>query len=110
MSLDVRFCEDKAVHCPHCGKLVKMERVACEPSCGREWYDILEEVGYYVPHDKRTEENDWYGKDMLLTTEQAEKLYWFVMNHPDIYRSYAVSGLIARAVMNKNTVVVNADW
>lgn len=110
MSLDIRFTEAKSVLCPHCGQLVSTESVACEDSNGRVWYDILESIGYYVPHDQRTEENDWYGKDMTLTCEQAEEVYWYIMNHRDVYNGYSVSGLIARALFNKNVVVISADW
>lgn len=110
MSLDIRIYESRKVLCPHCGQLVKTEMVACEPSCGREWYDILEEIGYCVPYDKRTEENDWYGKDMFLTEEQSEKVYWYIMNRPEMYNAYGVTARIASAMMNKNTVVINADW
>lgn len=110
MSLDIRFKESQKVFCPHCKQLLKTETIACEVSGGRAWYDILESIGYYVPHDQRTEENDWYGKDMMLNTSQAEQVYWCVMKHRDIDNSYAISGLIARAIMNNNAVVINADW
>ena len=110
MSLDIRFEETKTKFCPHCNQPVMVETVAGEVSGGRVWYDILEEIGYYVPYDKRTEENDWYGKDMALTKEQAEKIYWYIMNHRETDNGYAISGLIARALLNKNTVVINADW
>jgi hypothetical protein len=110
MSLDILFEEARSVCCPCCGQYVITESVAGEISGGRVWYDILEDIGYYVPHDQRTEENDWYGKDMALTNEQAEKVYWYIMNHREIDNGYAISGLIARALLNKNTVVINADW
>lgn len=96
--------------CPHCGEVVSTESVAGQSSCGHGWYDILEQFGYYVPYEKRTEKNDWYGKDMTLTREQSEKLYWYIMDHRNLYNGYAVSGLIARALLNKNDVVINADW
>lgn len=111
MSLDISFMESEPVRCPHCGEIVTTKTINGSESGGRVWYDILEEIGYYVPYEKRTDENDWYGKDMVLTSEQAEKVYWFVMNHREIiYNGYEVSGLIARALMNKNAVVINADW
>ena len=110
MSLDIRFTERENVLCPHCGEIVTTRDVQIVGSGGREWYDILEELGYYVPYDQRTEENDWYGKDMVLTTEQAERLYWYVMEHRDICGSYDITGLIARARFNKNAIVINADW
>ena len=110
MSLDIRFEEARHVFCPHCKQLLKTETVAGEVSGGRVWYDILESIGYYVPYDRRTEENDWYGKDMALNRSQAEQMYWYIMEHRDIDNGYAISGLIARALMNQNTVVINADW
>lgn len=110
MSLDIRFTERENVICTHCGEVVTTRDVQSVESGGREWYDILEELGYCVPYDQRTEENDWYGKDMALTTEQAEKVYWHVMNHGNVYNGYDVTGLIARSALNKNVVVINADW
>ena len=110
MGLDITFTERENVICPHCGEVVATRDVVTEHSGGRIWYDILEDIGYYVPHDKRTEENDWYGKDMVLTTEQAERLYWYAMEHRDICEAYNVTGLVARAMLNKNAVVINADW
>lgn len=110
MSLDIRFEETRPVLCPHCGQLVTTETVSGEVSGGRVWYDILESIGYYVPYEQRTEENDWYGKDMALDRDKAEKVYWYIMNHREIDNGYAISGLIARAIMNRNTVVINADW
>ena len=110
MSLDVRFSETATVLCPHCGKAIGNEAIECVDAGGRDWYPILESIGYYVPYDQRTEENDWYGKDMVLTTEQAEKVYWQIVNKVNVYNGYSVSALIARALMNKNNVVVNADW
>lgn len=110
MGLDITFTERANVICPHCGEVVATRDVATEYSGGRIWYDILGEIGYYVPYDQRTEENNWYGKDMVLTTEQAERLYWYVMEHRDILCSYDITGLIARARFNKNAIVINADW
>lgn len=110
MSLDIYIREARNVVCPHCGEIVTREDVAGEASSGKDWYPILESLGYYVPYEKRTKDNDWYGKDMPLTAEQAEKLYWYIMENRDLYQGYLISGLIARALMNKNTVVINADW
>ena len=33
--------------------------IASTDSGGRLWYDFLERLGYYVPYEKRTKENDW---------------------------------------------------
>ena len=34
--------------------------------------------GYYVPHGELAEKNDWYGKDMVLTKEQAKNLVKYI--------------------------------
>lgn len=73
MSLDITIMERKAVRCPHCGEVVNTVDVASTDSGGRLWYDFLEKLGYYVPYEKRTKENDWYGKDMVLDNEQAKQ-------------------------------------
>ena len=76
---------------------------------GRVWYNFLESVGYYVPYKKRTEKNDWYGKDMVLTEAQAKQLADFVSeNQP--YNALNVKCLIASALLNDNKVIINADW
>jgi len=109
MSLDICFKELRPVVCPRCGEVVKHKVIACEIGGGSAWYPILEAIGYYVPYERRTEENDWYGKDMMLTKQQAEDTYRFIKNHAGIY-GYDASGLIADALLNGNTVSVNADW
>lgn len=110
MSLDIRFTEVRRVLCPSCGQHVMNEEVDSENSGGRDWYDILEKFGYYVPYDQRTEENDWYGKDMELTREQTEELYRYIKKHPNLFYADAISSLIARAMMDGNSIVINADW
>ena len=73
------------------------------------WYNFLESVGYYVECDNLTEENDWYGKDMVLTEEQAKQLAQFVSDYqPTGYNDIEV--LVARALLHGNKVVINADW
>lgn len=109
MSLDIRFIHRRNVICPHCHNIVGTEDVYDAYSGGREWYDILESFGYYVPYDKRTDENDWYGKDMILTTEQAKQLYNFVTSS-DQYNASEIRGLIATALLEEDMVVINADW
>lgn len=110
MSLDIYFTERANEKCPHCGGLVKRVNVQTVCSSGSRWYDILEELGYYVPHNKRTKENDWYGKDMELTEEQAKAVFKFANDTKDLYQRFDVQGLIATALLNGNTVVINADW
>lgn len=111
VSLDIDFYENQPVICPHCGQTVKMETIANEYSSGRSWYPILESFGYYVPYDQRTEENDWYCKDMTLTAEQTKELYKFVNeNRSELYDPEPILALIARAILDGTTVVINASW
>lgn len=63
MSLDITIKERKEFRCPDCGRLVTTQDIDAECSGGRVWYNFLEQIGYYVPCGKRTEENDWYGED-----------------------------------------------
>ena len=109
MSLDITIKERKEFSCPDCGRLVTMQDIDAEDSGGKVWYDFLESIGYYVPYEKRTEENDWYGEDMVLTEEQEKQLADFVSeNQP--YNARDVEYLIVRALMHGNKVVINADW
>ena len=112
MGLDIRFTSRRNVICPHCNNIVATEDVCCVDSGGRGWYDILESLGYYVSYAQRqvTGENDWYGKDMVLTTEQAKQVYTFIRKHPNLYNDDEVLGLIATALVDENAVVINADW
>ena len=80
-----------------------------EYSGGRIWYDFLEPIGYYVPYEKRNDENDWYGEDMVLTAAQAKQLADFVSDH-EPYNARDVECLVARALMRGNKVVINAKW
>lgn len=109
MSLDIYTSHIREVVCPHCGKVTGTEVVSTVDSSGRSWYPFLESIGYYVPYDQRTEENNWYGRDMELTPEQAQEMYQFLKTH-EVYNDYEISGLIARALLDGDSVVVNADW
>ena len=109
MSLDITIKERKEFRCPDCGKMVTTQDIGAECSGGRVWYDFLESVGYYVPYEKRTEENDWYGEDMVLTEEQVKQLADFVSVYQP-YNARKVECLVARALMRGNKVVINADW
>ena len=109
MSLDITIKERKEFRCPDCGRLVTTQDIGAECSGGRVWYNFLESVGYYVPYEKRTKENDWYGEDMVLTEEQAKQLAQFVSDYqPTDYDDIEV--LVARALLHRNKVVINADW
>ena len=106
MSLDITIKERKEFRCPDCGRLVTTQDVGAEYSGGRVWYDFLQVVGYYVEGDNPT---DWYGKDMVLTEEQAKQLADFVSDNQP-YNYMDVEGLVARALLHGNKVVINADW
>lgn len=109
MGLDIRLTQRKENCCPHCGKFIDHKEVDSVYSSGRVWYPFLESIGYYVPYAQRTEKNDWYGKDMVLTEEQAKKLYEFVSEH-DAYNDGEVKRMVAVALFEKDDIVVNADW
>ena len=109
MGLDVRFTQRKKNICPHCGKITGQTDVDSIDSGGRAWYPFLESIGYYVPYEQRTEENDWYGKDMVLTKEQADYAYQFA-KETEPYNWREIRGLIAVALIEDDNIVVNADW
>ena len=109
MSLDITIKERKEFRCPDCGRLVTTQDIDAECSGGGVWYNFLEQIGYYVPYEKRTEENDWYGKDMVLTEEQEKQLADFVSEYKP-YNDKSIYGLVARALLHGNKVVINADW
>ena len=109
MGVDITIKERKELRCQYCGRLVIEQDICEEWSSGRVWYDFLEQIGYYVPYEKRTDENDWYGKDMVLTEEQAIQLADFASNN-QLYDHMAIECLVARALMRGNKVVINADW
>ena len=109
MSLDITIKERKEFRCPDCGKLVTTIDIYAECSGGRVWYDFLQGVGYYVEDDNQTEDEDWYGKDMVLTEEQEKRLADFVSDNQP-YNARDVECLVARALLHGNKVVINADW
>lgn len=78
-------------------------------SGGRLWYDFLERLGYYVPYEKRTKENDWYGKDMVLDNEQAKQLADYAVKK-EVYNWDGVEWIVTEALAHGNKVVINADW
>lgn len=109
MGLDITIKERKEFRCPECGRLVTTQDIDAERSSGRVWYDFLEPIGYYVPYEKRTEENDWYGKDMELTEEQAEQLVDFVHVHRPC-NDMNIAYLVQVALMDGNKIAINANW
>ena len=109
MGLDITVTKRRKILCPNCGEVVSCVDVECLNSGGRAWYEFLEPIGYYVPYTQRSEENDWYGKDMYLDYEQAVKIREFVKYH-DVYNKYAISDLVASALLDGDDIVINADW
>ena len=110
MGLDIRFVMRKKNACPHCGKEIAAQiDVDFASSGGRGWYPFLEHIGYYVPYEQRTEKNDWYGKDMVLTEEQADEAYQFAKTK-EPYNWREIVMLIAVAKIENYAIVVNADW
>ena len=109
MSLDIDISRKVAVLCPHCGKITGYKVVDCEESGGRAWYPFLESIGYYVPWEQRTEENDWYCKDMTLSTEQTKELYQF-LKKTQMYQGVAIQNMVAKALLEDGVIVINANW
>ena len=109
MSLDITIKERKEFRCPDCGRLVTTQDIDAECSSGRVWYDFLQGVGYYTEGDNPTDENDWYGEDMVLTDEQARQFADFISDNQP-YNARDVECLVARALLHGNKVVINADW
>ena len=109
MSLDITIKERQEFRCPDCGRLVTTQDIGAECSSGQVWYDFLEPIGYYVPYENRTKENDWYGEGMVLTEEQEKQLADFVSDNQP-YNARDVECLVARALLHGNKVVINADW
>ena len=81
MGLDVRLSSRKAIICPHCGKVVDYKFLDTVYSGGSVWYGFLKDIGYYVPNGELEEKNDWYGKDMVLTKEQAKNLVKYIKDN-----------------------------
>lgn len=109
MGLGIRIIQRRKILCPNCGEAVHHTDVECQDSGGRAWYDVLESIGYYVPYEQRTEENDWYDKDMVLNEAQATQVRNFVAAY-DVYNGKSIANLIAAAKCDGDDVVINADW
>lgn len=105
MSLSITFTQRERILCPQCGAMAGYRDIRDVDSGGRAWYDLLEKLGYYVPHS----DDDWYGKDMVLTKEQAQQAYQFVLQK-EPYQCGEISALIAKSLMEGHDIVINADW
>ena len=110
MGLDITLTQRKKLVCPKCGEIVGHTDVYEVDCGGRGWYPFLESIGYYVPYEQRTEENDWYAKDMVLTADQADELFQFARKNDGLYDADRVCVLISSARYEKDDVVINADW
>ena len=113
MGLDITITRRKKKLCPHCGEVVGFETIAELDGGGRAWYPILERFEYYIPWEKQRTMTggyvDWYGKDMVLTAEQADELYRFAQHH-DLYISGGLLAVIAQALREGDDIVINANW
>ena len=109
MGLDISIKQKHIIRCSECGNFVEARIVSDVHSGGRTWYPFLESIGYYVPYDKRTVENDWYGCDMELTKEQSDYLFRYCQDN-EVYNYHEVISLVAVAEAMGDAVVINADW
>lgn len=106
MSLDIRIIERKPIICPKCCEVAGYIYVRKVESSGRVWYPILEEFGYYKAGDMLP---SWYGKNMTLTANQADRLNRFAVKN-DPYNKSEILELITSAICDGNDVIINADW
>ena len=110
MGLDIRFKMQKPIVCPHCGEIVDYQTVDEVNSDGRIWYEFLEDIGYYVPNEKQTDETPGkYSEDMVLSIDQIKTLRNFLKTH-DIYECKYVDCMALKALVDEQNMVVNADW
>ena len=104
MSLDITIKEQEEFRCPDCGKLVTTKDISEVRSGGKDWYDFLKCVGYYG-----SEDNQWYGKDMVLTDEQARELARY-STECVYWEGNDIEKLVAVALLRGHKVTINADW
>lgn len=113
MGLDIRISRAKPIYCPHCGELVTYRAVDTVDGDGSSWYEFLESIGYYKPYVKgQSYSRSMYGKDLELSNEQVDELFKFV-NRPDfegLWQMAQVSWLIQSARIDRDKIVINADW
>lgn len=109
MGFDITVSCYNVGKCPHCGKPIKGDMLDHEDSGGYAWKEWLEKIGYYVPCEDKIPDNDWYGKDMTLTLEQAKDLATFARDH-DVYGCGSIEMLVDCAIEKGSFVVINASW
>ena len=105
MGLDVTIKEVQEFRCPDCGKLVTKKDVNEVSVGGHDWHDFLKSINYYA----KGGDNDWYGKDMVLTEEQARALAEYSVKKV-FWPNNDIEKLVAVALLRGHKVVVNADW
>ena len=105
MSLSVRFAARMNIVCPHCDEVIGHVDKKVVETGGRSWLPFLERIGYYVPYERRTSENDWYGKDRILTEDEVKLLreQAETRHMPDGHK-------VALLTRWADEIVVNADW
>lgn len=109
MGLDITIKRTRPIRCPDCGKVVSSEALESVWSGGADWYDYLGSTGYYDPCAEPGGDNDWYGRDMTLTADQAKKMADFSNKHK--CADYAeIEKLVAMALLHGDSVVINANW
>lgn len=112
MGLDITIYEKEPVICPCCRAIVKYDTVDEAISSGKDWYDFLENIGYYIPYEKQSDKeavNSWYGKDMELSLEQVTNMVKFVRQHK-VYNYYEIEQLVRNTKLEGHLIVINADW
>lgn len=109
MSLDITIKLQKEHRCPDCGKLVFLETVHEVESGGKEWYEFLTDVGYYVTYNTNYGNADWYGEDMVLPEQAVKNLLAFIYRVQP-YHYDLIIGLINEARTHGLRVVINANW
>lgn len=112
MGLNITIYEKEPVICPCCKAIVKYDTVDEVISGGKNWYDFLENIGYYIPYEKQSDKEaikSWYGKDMELSLEQATNMVEFARQHK-VYNYYEIEQLIRDTKLEGHSIVINADW
>lgn len=112
MGLDITIYEKELVICPCCKAIVKYDTVDEVISSGKDWYDFLENIGYYIPYEEQSDKEaikSWYGKDMELGLEQATNMVKFVRQHK-VYNYYEIEQLVRDTKLEGHSIVINASW
>lgn len=96
-----------AAGCTDWSESIKTARIEIiNPAC---YGDRIVPFNFEKTYEKRTEKNDWYGKDMVLDNEQAKQLVDYAVKK-EVYNWDGVENVVAEALAHGNKVVINADW